>query len=161
VFAGVLFLSPNNNNNNAQPTPTPTATAAPTPTPTLAPTFTPQAQNNTITAINLQFNYQSTDQEYFGPTSQTLSFTNQPNGMLSIYQGSQFWYSFSLTAGSPASPDSISSISVSTPGFSLVSVNPATPIAFTQGSSVTITVYVDSPQSSFNGAVTLVLTTSG
>jgi hypothetical protein len=171
VFAAVLFISPNNNSNNSQTTPTPSATTEPTRTPTAAPTSvptlkptltpTPQPPNNTITAINLQFAYQSSDQGYFGPTSQTLSFSNQPNGMLSINQGEQFWYSFKLTEATPASPDSISSISVSTPGFSIVSVTPTTPIDFTQGSSVTITVNVQSPQYAFNGAVTLVLTTSG
>ena len=167
VFAAVLFISPNNNSNNSQPTPTPQATTEPTAAPTAIPTLTPtlaptlQPQNNTITTVNLQFVYQSSDQSYFGPTSQTLSFSNQPNGMLSINQGEQFWYSFKLTAGTSAQPDSISSISVSTPGFSIVSVDPTTPIAFTAGSSITITVNFQSPQSSFDGAVSLVLTTSG
>ena len=112
VFAAVLFMGPNNNNGNQNtPTPSPTAAqtptrsptatpTAPTSTPTLTPTPTPQPLNNTITAINLQFVYQSTDQGYFGANSQTLSFNNQPNGMLSIYQGQPFWYSFKLTAGS-------------------------------------------------------------
>ena len=143
------------------PGPTIAPTSTPTAMPTIAPTQTPQPENNTISAINLQFVYQTSDQGYFGPTSQTLNFSNQPNGMLSIYQGQQFWYSFKLTMATPASPDSINSITVSTPGFSMVSVNPPTPIAYTQGSSITITVNLQTPQTSFNGAVTLILTTSG
>ena len=164
-----IMVIPPNNNNSINPTPTPsttprptgTPTAAPTSTPTPTPTPTPRPLNNTITGINLQFEYQSTDQQYFGPSSQTLGFTNQPNGMLSIYQGGQFWYSFTLTAGTGASSDSVVSIQTTTPGFSVVSVTPSTPIAFTAGSSTKVTVALDSPQTTFNGAVTLVLTTSG
>ena len=171
LFAAVLTMAPYNNDNNSQASTTPSATLAPTriptaqptatstPSPTLMPTLQPP--NSTITAVNLQFVYQSTDQNNFGPTAQTLSFTNQPNGMLTLNPGSEFWYSFKLTEATPASPDSITKISVSTPGFTLVYVTPATPIVFTQGSSATVTVHVLSPQTSFEGPVTLVLTTSG
>lgn len=174
VFAAVLFVNPNNNNGN-QNTPTPSATAVPTPTrsptatptmaptatPTLAPTPTPQPLNSTITAINLQFVYQSTDQGYFGANSQTLSFDNQPNGMLSIYQGQTFWFSFKLTASSNGQSDSIVSITTTTPGFSVISTTPPTPIFYTSGSSITILSNFTSPQGSFDGPVNLVITTSG
>jgi hypothetical protein len=159
--------------NGPQPTPTPTATPRPTSTPTPvptavptakptpAPTATPQPPNNTITAINLQFVYQGSDQQMFGPTSQSLSFSNQPNGMLSIYQGQDFWYSFKLTAGSIVSQDTIVSITTTTPGVSISSTTPQTPITFTAGSSQTIAIMFITPQAIFDGPVTVVITTSG
>jgi hypothetical protein len=168
VLVGIMVIPQNDGGNNStHPTSTPSTTPSPTGTPTTAPTPKPtpaptaQPPNNTITGINLEFVYQSSDPQYFGPISQSLGIPNQPNGMLSIYQGEQFWYSFTLTAGSGASPDSVVNIQTSTPGFSVVSVTPSTPISFTSGSSTTITVTLNSPQSSFNGAVTLVITTSG
>ncbi len=171
VFAAFLSMSTSNIDNNFRAAPTPSVISLPTITPTAQPTTvttpsptlipTLQPQSNTITAMNLQFVYQSTDQNNFGPSAQTLAVTNQPDGMLTLSQGSEFWYSFKLTEAISASPDSIIKISTSTPGFMIVSVMPPTPIVFMQGSSVTITVLVQSSQTSFEGAVTLVLTTSG
>jgi hypothetical protein len=171
AFAAVLAV-PLINGPQPTPTPTPTHTPQPTNTPTAVPTVkptptptpyraTPQPLNSTITAINLQFVYQGSDQQFFGPTSQSLSFSNQPNGMLSIYQGTQFWYSFKLTSGNIVSQDSIVSITTSTPGFTVASTTPQTPITFTAGSSQTISIWFNSPQTTFDGPVNVIMTTSG
>jgi hypothetical protein len=170
--AAIVYMAPSlltgDNGSQATLTPTPNHTIAPIPTiepttPVYTPTPSPtlQQENNTITAVNVKFIYQTNDQEMFGAASQTSSFSNQPNGILSIYQGQQFWYSFKLTAGSIVSSDSITSIVVTTPGFSIVSITPDTPIEFTAGSSTTISVTLSTPDYTFNGPVTLVITTSG
>lgn len=140
-----------------QPTSTPTPTAAPTPKPT--PTPTPTPPNNTITGINVEFIYNNADPQYFGPSTQSFTFPNQPNGILSIEPGQQFWYSLTLTAGSGASPNSVISIQANTPGFTVVSTTPSTPIYFTSGSSTSISVTFNTPTTTFNGPVTLVITT--
>ena len=115
-----------------------------------------------ITGVNLQVKYGDYDQGYFGPVSQTLALSNQPTGVLDLAPGQQLYYSFKFTESALAtSDDSITGISVSTPGFTIVSVDPSTPIAFSPGSSKTITVTLQSPQTSFNGAINLVLSTSG
>lgn len=173
LFAAVSYVPVKNNSggktnqgsNTAAPTSPslvpPTATPIPTPIATSTPTPTLQPSETSITGANLQFIYQSSDQRYFGPVSQSLGMNNQPNGVLQITSGQQFWYDFTLTAGTNASHDSVISITTTTPGFSIVSVTPQTPIAFSSGSSTKITVTLQSPQSSFNGAITLVISTSG
>ena len=134
------------------PTFTPTATPAPTPT---------AAQSIEITGINLQINYGTSDRGYFGATTQTVTISNQPNQILTVNGGAQFFLYFTLTESSSATTDSISSVTAGTPGFTLVSVQPQTPIAFSPGGSTQITVTLIAPQTAFNGPVQLILTTSG
>jgi hypothetical protein len=174
VFDWVLFISPNNDDmSQVTPTPTltPTATAAPTQPPTATPTFTPLPtfdlrRNFTFSSICLDFNYQSTDQEYFGPAHQLLCYSRQPSGVLSVFERSPFNYSFCLSAGSKIMSDKIVSVTCTSSGFPLVSVDPATPITFTAGQSRTITVTILTPSSydgalSYHGALIFAIKTSG
>jgi hypothetical protein len=115
-----------------------------------------------ITGINIQFQYSQTDQGYFGASSQTVSLDNQPNGYLTVESGQKFFVYFTLNAPtSGTASDSVTAVSVNTPGFSLVSVEPQTPIAFATGSSKQLTVTMYAPQAAYNGPIDLVLTTSG
>ena len=159
-------------NDKGSSNPTPYATLAPTfaqptSTATLAPivTATPTAtytQSIEITGINLQIQYAGSDQGYFGSSSQTVTISNQPDQILTVDQGSQFFLYFTLTESSTApNSDSISAVTVGTAGFTLMSVEPQTPIAFTPGGSHQITVTLTAPQTPFNGPVQLVLSTSG
>lgn len=171
VFSALAFNWPSilANNGSTQTTPTPYTTlqptfTQPTPTPTLTPTPSPAptvAQSIEITGINLQIQYGTSDQGYFGATSQTVAISNQPNQILTINAGSQFFLYFTLTESSTAKADSISSVTVGTPGFTLVSVQPQTPIAYTPGAAQQITVTMNAPESAFNGPVELVLSTAG
>jgi hypothetical protein len=143
-----------------QPTNTPTASpsqlpTAPASTPT--PTATPQVQ---ITGINLQFQYGASDQGYFGNSAQSIAISNQPNQILKVNAGSQFYLYFTLNAASSGS-DSVNSITCGTPGFSVVSVQPQTPISYSASASRQITVTLTAPETAFNGPVQLILTTSG
>ena len=113
-----------------------------------------------ITGLNIQIQYNGSDQGYFGPTSQSVGMSNQPTGILEINRGQQFLQSFTFTESALApSGDSINYITVTTPGFTIISIDPSTPIAFSPGSTVRITVTFQSPQTSYNGAVTLILST--
>ncbi len=140
-------------------------TLAPTPSPTLAPTATPAptpTQSIEITGINLQVQYGGSDQGYFGAVSQSIAISNQPNQILTVNQGTQFFLYFTLTESSTATRgDSINSVTVGTAGFTTVSVEPQVPIAFSPGSSTQITVTLMAPQSSFNGPIQIVVSTSG
>lgn len=169
IFGALAFNWPSIlfNKGSNQTTPTPYASLVPTPTfvqPTLLPTATPSptvAQSIEITGINLQIQYGSPDQGYFGATSQTVAISNQPNQILTVNAGSQFFLYFTLTESPSATADSISSVTVGTPGFTLVSVQPQTPIAYTPGAAQQITVTMNAPESAFNGPVELVLSTGG
>jgi|GEM_PF-1562882 hypothetical protein len=165
VAGAIVLFQPTGD--NSQPTPTPTPTFAPTPTPTPTPTLVPTSaptvtQNILITGINVQIQYTASDQGYFGASSQTVSLSNQPNGILTIQTGQQFILYFTLNAPSSGThTDSITQVQVGTPGFQLVSVQPQCPIDFTTGASTQITVTLTAPQTVYNGPVELVLTTSG
>jgi hypothetical protein len=67
---------------------------------------------------------------------------------------SQFTYSSFLGLGTCT----ISSVSISTPGFSLVSSN--TPLTFSGSGTQTLSVTVNAPTSAFTGVVTLSISTS-
>jgi hypothetical protein len=169
VSGAFYFNLPKTGNNLDSGSATPQPTSAPTLTrqtlpPTLAPTTTPAptaAQSIEITGINLQIQYGSSDQGYFGATSQSVTISNQQNQILTVSGGEQFFIYFTLTESSSATADSISSVTVGTLGFTLVSVQPQTPIAFTPGGSTQITVTLTAPQTAFNGPIQLVLTTAG
>jgi hypothetical protein len=146
--------SPTPQTNSPQSSPTATSTPLTTPVPTVG-------QTMEITGINLQFQYCSADQNYFGAATQSIAISNQPNQVLTVNQGSQFFLYFTLTASTAGSGDSITAITVGTSGFSVVSIQPQVPIAYSPGVSQQITVTLTAPNASFNGPVQLVLSTSG
>lgn len=141
----------------------PTATATPSATakPTTATTDQPSPSLQ-ITGLNLQINYAGSDQGYFGPVSQAIKLSNQANGYLTVQPGQQFFLYFTMNAPTTGTrSDSITQITVGTPGFTLESIQPQTPIAFSTGSSIQITVTLTAPQTTYNGPIQLVLTTLG
>jgi hypothetical protein len=113
----------------------------------------------TITAMNVHIQYPNPNDSYFGASSQTIAVTNQQSTSLEIAKGQQFYLSFAFGA-SPLESNShaITGMRVTTPGFSIVSVNPNTPITLTPGSSTTITITFQSPESYYTGAIDVVFT---
>lgn len=159
VVGIMVFNSPQTDNSNLGSTVQPTISS--TLTPTLTPTATP-TQSIEITGINVEINYAASDQGYFGPESQSVAISNQPNDILTVNQGQQFFVYFTLTATtSSTSSDSIASVTSQTSGFTVVSVQPQVPITFSPGAAIQITVTLQAPQSAFNGPIQLALSTSG
>jgi len=114
-----------------------------------------------ITGLNVQIQYPSSEQNYFGASTQTVSIDNPPKNVLEIGKGQQFYISFTLTASALATENhSVNSITATTQGFSVVSVDPVTPITFSPGGSTRITVTFNSPNSNFAGAIGIVLNTT-
>jgi hypothetical protein len=172
LVAGTLIYTSRftigNNPKQASNSPTPQITLPPQSTPTTFLTPTPTisaptvAQSIEITGINLQIQYGGLDQGYFGADSQFIAISNQPNQILTVNQGSQFFLYFTLTESSKAATgDIITSIAVRTSGFINASVQPPVPIDFSPGGSQQITITLTAPQSSFNGPGQLILSTSG
>lgn len=108
----------------------------------------------TITGLNLQIAYNGLTGGYLGPTSQAISYSDTVNG------GQQFSVTFSLTDTALLLNHQINSVTVSTNGFSVISVSPNMPYSMSPDSTVTITVNLGSPGSSFDGPLTLSLATS-
>jgi hypothetical protein len=121
------------------------------------------APKTTITGINLQveYPYMNTDPSYFGSVSQSVTISNQPNKVLEISQGQQFYVSFPFTESYLATGShSINQIRAITPGFTVLSVDPQIPISFSPGSTIIITVTLQSPNSYFTGAINLAISTT-
>jgi hypothetical protein len=123
-----------------------------------------------IGSINITIQYGSNDQGYFGPSLQTIPVSNRLNQNLTVDEGSSFKLSFSLNESSLAhGDDGIATIKATNPEyvFTVTSVKPALPIAFSPGISTQINVSLTAPYYSlgqttpFNGTINLVLTTTG
>ena len=115
----------------------------------------------TVTGLNVHVQYDGSVQGYFGPTQQSASIGNQPNQVLTLTGGQQFIISDTFTESSLATGShSLNNITVTTQGFTIVSVDPELPITFSPGSTVRITITFQAPNSDFNGAVNVVFATT-
>jgi len=109
-----------------------------------------------ITGVNAQVNYANPSANYFGAQSQSLGGSGLP---LNLQYGQSFYYSFTLRMGGYSETHSIDAVSLSTPGFTLLSVNPTIPYTMSSGSSVTLTITGQAPNTSYYGAVTITVST--
>ncbi|MEM3272292.1 MAG: zinc ribbon domain-containing protein [Metallosphaera sp.] len=107
----------------------------------------------TVTAVDLSVVYNGLTSGYLGPTSQSLNgFTISP--------GSSFSYSITFTSSAALLSHSINSIYTTTPGFSIISISPNLPYSFSPGSTFTITIIIQAPNTAYNGVLQLTVTTS-
>ncbi len=161
-WLGGTDFSSNNLINPNTPTSTPLPTINPTPQLSIEPTFVPEPTPSPlstiiITGLNIQIQYPSSGDSYFGPVSQGLSL-QQPlvgNG------GQQLTLSFKATESSLAGiSHSINDITVTTPGFSLLSISPNVPIFMTPGTSTIITMSFQTSNIDYSGAIAIILSTT-
>jgi PKD repeat protein len=109
----------------------------------------------TLTAINLNVEYTSTS-GYFGPTSQVISDQDFKTG-----GGSTFTDTITLTSSALLFSHTVNSFSITTPGFSLVSVTPNVPSgSISPGSSEAFTLTIQSPNNEYYGPLNILVTTS-
>ncbi|MEM3829002.1 MAG: hypothetical protein QXP36_07310 [Conexivisphaerales archaeon] len=87
------------------------------------------------------------------PTSQSF-----PGFTATIGQSAS--YSITFTSTAILLSHSVSSIFVSTPGFSINSISSYLPYNFSPGSTITVTIDFHVPSSSYNGVLQLTLDTS-
>jgi PKD repeat protein len=119
------------------------------------PTPTPTAQTVMLTSRTLNIDYTSTT-DYFGPASQTLSLET-----FYTTRGGTFIETISLTSDALMYDHRIDSVSVTTPGFTLESVNPSLPSAdISPGSSIVLTLTIRAPNSDYNGPLNIRVSTS-
>jgi len=133
ITVGIANYSSNNNINNNN-------------------TSTPPAMVD-VTAVDLTIQYTGITSGYLGPTSQSL------NGF-TVTASNQFTYTITFTTSAVLLTHSINAIYVNTPGFSIVSISPNLPYSFGPGSTVTITITMTAPSSSYTGVLNLVVSTS-
>lgn len=112
--------------------------------------FQPVAQS--ITALNVEFNYRGTTDGYFGTSTQTFSGGT-------YYAASAYQESFTLQSTAILFDHNISSITTTTSGFSVSSVSPSLPVTVSPGGSVTLVVSFNTPLKTFDGVLTVVITT--
>lgn len=107
-----------------------------------------------ITGSNLSISYTGATSGYLGPSSQALG------GVVSVAEGGQFTYTITLTSSAFLLTHLINSMSIATPGFTLVSILPNLPYTLTPSSSLTITLTMQAPNTSYNGPIGILMSTS-
>lgn len=123
-----------------------------TPVPTPAPTQAPEIVY--ITAFNGYISYTGTT-GYFGPATQVMGSAFQTNA------GSTFTDTITFTSSAAVFSHPINSITIQTPGFTLLSTNPSLPTAaISPGSSIAITLTIQAPSSSYDGPLDIDISTS-
>ncbi|HVH14575.1 MAG TPA: PKD domain-containing protein [Candidatus Angelobacter sp.] len=109
-----------------------------------------------VTGANLNISYPGgsvygwlgpTPRPYSGWQSVTVNTRDQFTATISLYSTS-------------SSSEQILSIATSTPGFSIISVSPNTPITFDPYATVDITVTIQTPTSGYDGSIDLEITAS-
>lgn len=115
-----------------------------------------QASMINVTGANLDISYPGgSSNGWLGPTPRSYSGWHSVN----VNTGDQFAATISLYSTS-ASSEQIVSITTSTPGFSIVSVSPNTPISFDPYATVDITITIQTPNSSYDGTIDFEITAS-
>ena len=109
----------------------------------------------TVTALDLSIAYNGNTNGYLGPTSQSLS-TQLP----SMNGGQEFEETLTLHSSALLFSHSINNIYVTTPGFTIESITPSLPYSFSSGSSMSFTLKLKTPNTNFDGPLTILVTTT-
>lgn len=108
-----------------------------------------------VTAYNLNIAYTGSTSGYLGPTSQVLStYSFDVNG------GQAYTDTITLYTSALLFDHQIDSITINTPGFTLLSVQPSLPYKFSPDSSMALTLKIQTPNYDYNGPVNILITTS-
>jgi len=106
-----------------------------------------------VTGDNLAVDYTGTTSGYFGPTFQALG------NPVSVSGGGELTVTLTLRNGDYYQAHWISSISLTTTGFTLLSISTSLPYALPSGSSLEITLTIQAPNMNYNGPVGILLST--
>jgi hypothetical protein len=102
----------------------------------------------TVTGENVNINYPD------GAAYGWLGPSRFHAGTVTVNSGDQFTDTLSLYSTS-SNTQQITSITVSTPGFSIQSISPNTPITFTADATVDVTLTIQTPTTDYNGPIDL------
>lgn len=105
-----------------------------------------------VTGLNVNFNYLGTTSGYFGSSTQTFSGGTYEAGHV-------YTEIFTLKSGALLFNHNISSITTNTPGFSINSITPILPVTVSPSGSVTITININTPLTQYNGVLDLTINT--
>lgn len=108
-----------------------------------------------VTAYNLNIQYTGSTSGYLGPTSQVLSTRSFNANGGQVYTDTITLYTSALLLD-----HQIDSITMNTPGFALISVQPRLPYRFSPGSSMALTLEIQTPSYDYTGPVNILITTS-
>jgi hypothetical protein len=111
----------------------------------------PPANTVTVTRENLNLNYPD------GAAMGWLGPTRFREGRVTVNSGDQYTDTLSLYSTSP-NTQQITSITISTPEFSIRSISPNTPITFTAYATVSVTLTIQTPTTDYSGPIDLQFT---
>jgi hypothetical protein len=104
-----------------------------------------------VTGKNLNINYPD------GAADGWLGPSRFREGTVTVNSGDQFTDTLSLYSTS-SNTQKITSITISTPGFSMKSISPNTPITFAAGATVNIMLTIQAPTANYSGPIDLLFT---
>lgn len=107
----------------------------------------------TVTAVDVVINYQGSTSGYLGPSSQSLAG-------FSASSDSTCAYTISINTSAILFTHNINSITVNTDGFSISSISPSLPYSFGPGSTITLTLIINLPSSSYTGIMEIEIDTT-
>jgi len=115
------------------------------------------SSNSDVTITGANLHYSGTACGF--PPSQGIPVTDASNGQgqLKVQTNQEFYISFTLISSFLSTNCSIREVTVTTPGFGLVSVSPNLPYQLAGGSSVRVTVTMTAPNGPFRGSIDLSL----
>lgn len=109
-----------------------------------------------INGINFQINYENSSSKYFGKTSQ---FYNESAFVTNFNQNGTFTLPIYLSNNDSIS-HVISSINISTPGFTILGIQPVLPYKLgANNASVEMQLYIETPNKNFTGPLTITVNT--
>jgi hypothetical protein len=106
----------------------------------------------TVTGINVHFNYLGTTSGYFGSSTQAVSGGNYDAGI-------NYTEIITLYSRAILFDHNVSSITTNTPGFSINTISPTLPVTVSPDGSVTITVTLNTPLTQYTGVLDLTINT--
>ena len=109
-----------------------------------------------ITGVVAKIIYSNPSANYFGTQSQSLDGSGFP---LVLDYNQMFYYKFTLRMGGYSETHTVDNISLTTPGFAFISVNPYTPYAMSSGSSANFTITANAAWQSYYGSLTITIST--
>ena len=110
--------------------------------------------NIEITGLNITIAYAGLTNGYFGPTSQ-----GGTQSIVTITAGEGLFEYFTMENGDSSSAHTINEISVQTSGFTIVSVSPSLPITISASGTTQITLTFSTPNTYYDGPLSITLTT--
>ena len=106
-----------------------------------------------ITSLDVEIDYTGLTSGYLGSPTQAYSFH------MTVSPGQEFYITITFKSNAILLTHEITSITVNTPGFQLISISPSLPISIAPGGEISVTLEFQAPYTSYTGPLTITVYT--